>query len=660
MSYVKKPLSEKELMKFLNTFGVAKHLKFFATMLCDKKFNLKLTYGGGSYTDWKTVFIGLPKTLVGKTKEEVLSYAKGATAHEIEHINSTPFEPYQKFIKDFVEYFKTKHDISEAVGKKVGGHIINSLEDGRIERLSSEKFGGVLKHLIYLRSIWWKENQIKEESHELFDTLFCVTTFATMGLFPNGYAEKYQDKEELYDMIRGVKPEILQFVNADDFNDAVSHAWEVVYKIEDWMVEQMKSLPEEDLNDMLDNLSESASSDSEISEGYGSSSSTSSSSGEEEGDSTGESKGSGIHDAFGGGSKTPTEGSTFTSGDLEGDVFGDESMSSIVEKALKSAEEEIIEEEHKNIIQADFDDLMEAKKEKENAGDSSISDEEQKELRDYYRNLPSENRDGNWDAKLRIHKFKYPEVQAPQSIQLEAKKLKKDFEKIFLNKASLNSRNRKRGMLDTNALWKVQNKDYNIFQKKGNPENSDYVFYILVDGSGSMYGNKFKQAYKATSLLEESLGAFVPVKIVQFDADYGEVNHYVVKEFEERRGNLSWAFVNNNQADNCNMDGFSVRVALKELAKRKESKKVLIVLSDGQPSGAGVYYGGRAERDVKEAIREGRKQNVDIFNIMFGDEYSRKHMIESFKFMYEKGIISCEPENIGRELLRVVKRELSK
>ena len=175
-----------------------------------------------------------------------------------------------------------------------------------------------------------------------------------------------------------------------------------------------------------------------------------------------------------------------------------------------------------------------------------------------------------------------------------------------------------------------------------------------------MYGNKFKQAYKATSLLEESLGAFVPVKIVQFDADYGEVNHYVVKEFEERRGNLSWAFVNNNQADNCNMDGFSVRVALKELAKRKESKKVLIVLSDGQPSGAGVYYGGRAERDVKEAIREGRKQNVDIFNIMFGDEYSRKHMIESFKFMYEKGIISCEPENIGRELLRVVKRELSK
>ena len=54
MSYVKKPLSEKELMKFLNTFGVAKHLKFFATMLCDKKFNLKLTYGGGSYTDWST------------------------------------------------------------------------------------------------------------------------------------------------------------------------------------------------------------------------------------------------------------------------------------------------------------------------------------------------------------------------------------------------------------------------------------------------------------------------------------------------------------------------------------------------------------------------------------------------------------------------------
>lgn len=660
MSYVKKPLSEKELKNFLNTFGVAKHLKFFASMLCDKKFNLKLSYNAGSYTDWKTVYVGLPKTLVGKTKEEVLSYAKGATAHEIEHINSTPFKPYQDFIKEFAEYFKTNHDISESIGRKVGNHIINSVEDGRIERLSSEKFPGVLKHFIYLRSIWWTDNATREEGTELFDTLFCITTYATMGLFPKGYADKYQDKEALYDMIRGIKSPILKFVNSDNFNDGVSNIWDMVHQIEDWMVEQMKLIPEEDLNDLLDDLSESASSDSTISEGYGSEADTSPSTGSDSAGGSDENKGSGVHDAFNG--KTPTtESSTFQSEDLENEVFSDEDMSSIVEKALRNAEEQIIEEEHKNIIQADYDDIMEEKKQKESSADSSISDEEEKELRNYYRNLSSENRDGNWALPLKIHRYKYPEVEAPQSIKLEAKKLKNDLEKIFLNKVALNSRNRKRGMLDTNALWKVHNKDYNIFQKKGNPEHSDYVFYILVDGSGSMYGNKFKQAYRATSLLEEALGGFVPVKITQFDADYDVVNHYVVKEFDERRGNLSWAFVNNNHADNCNMDGFSIRVALKELEKRAERKKVLIVLSDGQPSGAGAYYGGRAERDVKEAIREGRKQGVDIFNIMFADdEYSRQRMIESFKFMYEKGIISCEPENIAKELLRVVKRELSK
>jgi len=664
MSYVKKPLSEKDLKKFLNTFGVAKHLKFFASMLCDRKFNLKLSYDAGSYTDWKTVYVGLPKTLVGKTKEEVLSYAKGATAHEIEHINSTPFEPYQNFIKEFTEYFKTNHDISEGIGQKVGSHIINSVEDGRIERLSSEKFPGVLKHFIYLRSVWWTDNATRDEGTELFDTLFCITTYATMGLFPKGYADKYQDKEELYDMIRGIKSPILKFVNSDNFNDGISNIWDMVHQIEDWMVEQMKSIPEQELNDLLDSLSESASSDSTISEGYGSDADSSMSSSEEEEEGEGEDdedKGSHVHDAFKGEGLTPTDGSTFQSEDSENEVLDDRDMSSIVEEALRNAEEQIIEEEHKNIIQADFDDLMEEKKQKEKSEDSSLNDEEQKELRNYYRNLSSKNRDGDWAFPLKVHRYKYDEVEAPQSIKLEAKKLKKDLEQIFLNKAALNSRNRKRGMLDTNALWKVHNKDYNIFQKKGNPENSDYVFYILVDGSGSMYGNKFKQAYRATSLLEEALGGFVPVKIAQFDADYNYVHHHVVKEFNERRGNLSWAFVNNNHANNGNMDGYSIRVALKELAKRNERKKVLIVLSDGQPAGAGAYHGGRAERDVKEAIREGRKQGVDIFNIMFSeDDYSRKQMLESFKFMYEKGIIACEPQNIGRELLRVVKRELNK
>lgn len=677
MALVRKKLNEKELKKYLSNYGVAKHLKFFASMLCDKKFNLRLTYGGGSSTDWKTVFIGIPEYLVGHTKEEVLSTGKALTAHEIEHINSTPFEAYQGFIKEFAKYFKDNHDINEAIGNKVGAYIINALEDGRIERLSCEKFPGVTKYLVFHRGLWWQNNAVNGED-ELMNTLFCLCTFATMGLFPKGYAESYDEKEELYDMVRGIKKPIMKFVNSDDFDKGLAYVWDMIHQIEDWMVELMKAIPEPELSDKFDEANKDF---GEVSEGYGAGSGSTSPSSSDEEDDKGKSKGKGsdeektdedeesssdVHKAF---DPSNTDDSSSPAGeqkdpwevtDIDNEEISDRSMDSIIDEAMKNFEEEIHEEEYKNVIQADYDDILENKKlEAEKAKEEGLDAEEKKELLDYYRNLDSSNRDGDWAVPLKIHRFNYDKVEAPQSIKLESKKLKKEFETIFLNKKSLNSKNRRRGMLDTNSLWKVQNKDYNIFQKKGSPNDTDYVFYILVDGSGSMHGDKFKQAYRATSLLEESLGGFVPLKIVQFDAD-SKVNHYIVKDFEQRKGNLSWAFVNNNEADNCNMDGYSIRVALKELAKRKEKKKVLIVLSDGQPSGWSCYYGGRAERDVKEAIREGRKQGVDIFNIMFGSEYQRKGMIDSFKFMYEKGIISCEPEHIANELLRVVKRELVK
>lgn len=670
-----KKLTEKELKKYLNNYGVAKHLKFFASMLCDKKFNLRLNFGGGSYTDWKTVFIGIPEYLVGHTKEEVLSTGKAETAHEIEHINSTPFAPYQNFIKEFAKYFKDNHDINEAIGQKVGGFIINSLEDGRIERLSSDKFPGVTKHLVFFRGMWWKNNECSGND-ELMDTLFCLCTFATMGLFPKGYADAYEEKEELYDMIRGVKKPIMKFVNSDDFSKGIAHVWDVVHQIEEWMVELMKAIPEPELSDKFDSANEEF---GEIGEGFGAGagSGTPSPSSSDE-DDKGKAKGTGsdeeetkddeesssdIHKAFdpkeSGDSPAGDQNNPWEHNNIEGETFSDRSMDSIIEDAMRNFEEQVHEEEYENVIQADYDDILENKRiEEENSKAEGINDEEKKELLDYYRGLDPSNRDGDWAVPLKIHRYNYDKVEAPQSIKLESKKLEKEFSTIFLNKKSMNSKNRRRGMLDTNSLWKVQNKDYNIFQKKGNPNDTDYVFYILVDGSGSMYGDKFKQAYRATSLLEESLGKFVPLKIVQFDAD-NCVNHYIVKDFDQRKGNLSWAFVNNNEANNCNMDGYSIRVALKELSKRNEKKKVLIVLSDGQPSGWDSYYGGRAERDVKEAIRSGRKDGVHIFNIMFGSEYQRKGMLDSFKFMYEKGIVSCEPQFIANELLRVVKREIN-
>lgn len=686
---IKKILTEKELVKYLNNFGIARHLKFFAGTLIEdpvrkKGLSFKFNLGGTSFTDGKDITIGVPSFLISHTKEEILGSLKAMTGHESEHINSTPMDLYKDFILKFAEYFKDKHGIHEAIGQHVGNYLANCVEDGRIERILIKRAPGLLNPLIYFRSLWWKDTATKaydaskpEPQKELFDTLFIFCTFATMGQYPSNYPNVHTD--ELCDMMRKLKPDIFDAVNSDDYVESTDCIWRAIYKIEDWLVEEFKKIPDPDkFKDDMDSerggdfgtLSEGNTTTSRKSRSKGKVSSKPLEPKSEEDEEEKKEEENPIHEAFDDeeeedeGDKGDNEENPDIDGIGEGTDGGkydsDEKMRRIVDNAIRNAEEKSYEDMHDAVAQADFDDLAEKKKAKEESAKSSgtnLSEEDTKAVRDLYSSL-----DRSWDVPLRVHKYKYDTLKAPDKVRLEGKKTSKEFEEIFLNKASMKTKNKKRGTLDTTCLWKIGVNDTDVFQKKGHPNETDYVFYILVDGSGSMCGNKYREALRATSVLEESLSKFAPLKISQFDCDGKHVNHYIIKDFEDNKKekNYSWTFANHKNADNCNMDGYSIRIAIAELRKRPERKKVLIILSDGLPSGAGYYYGHDAEQDVKNAIREGRKDRLDIFNIMFGEEYERKNMLATFKYMYERCIVNCNPEDISRTLLKIVKKELKK
>ena len=73
---IKKILTEKELVKYLNNFGIARHLKFFAGTIIEeatrkKGLKFKFNLGGTSFTDGKDITIGVPNFLISHTKEEI-------------------------------------------------------------------------------------------------------------------------------------------------------------------------------------------------------------------------------------------------------------------------------------------------------------------------------------------------------------------------------------------------------------------------------------------------------------------------------------------------------------------------------------------------------------------------------------------------------------
>ncbi|MDW0077086.1 VWA domain-containing protein [Clostridioides difficile] len=643
-------MGRKDIIKFCDSYSINKKLKFFANLIDEKmqQFSLFLKVGGSTYTDFKDVFIGIPEYMEGETKEVLFSICKALIGHEVSHKNYTPKEKYGGFIEEFSLYFKDKYKLGKNKTKEVGAFIINSIEDGRIERLLSLNYPGIISDLILMRGFWWREQPIKDNNNELFDTLFCITTIATMGILPEDYTKHYNYTNE--NIINNIKLYCSKAVNCNSFSDCLKYAWELVYSIEDWLVAELLKLPEqEDLIDLNKGFSK-------IGENIDGSMNKYEECEEENIENN-------IHGAFKSDDKKQELGEStdkLESSTNDENRANDFDLKELVDKIIEESKDFLYKESNSAIIQAEKEDILKKEKDKKDELDAkdSLSQEKMKDIENYYNEL-FKDKHFRFKDNLNVINYNYEKVSATGDILIESKKLKKELSKIIIDQVKINPKNKKRGLLDTNAIWKIQNKQYDIFKKRYYDNKKNHAFYVLVDGSGSMTGEKFKEAYKATAILEDALSEFVALKIAQFNVTYN-INHHIIKNFNEKKSNKSLAFLKNNKAEGCNMDGYSIRVALEELKERNENKKILIILSDGLPYVNGLYGDKLALDDVKCAIRDGRRDGILIFNIMFGSKKERESLANKFLYMYEKSIVSCEPYKIPTELLRIAKRELLK
>lgn len=256
-------------------------------------------------------------------------------------------------------------------------------------------------------------------------------------------------------------------------------------------------------------------------------------------------------------------------------------------------------------------------------------------------------------------KFVIP-TQKPVSpvIIAQSKRLHEKLATILMKRRIAGSGHR-RGYIDPNKLWKVGVGDENIFKRKDPPKLSDCAVYELIDGSGSMsdmayrqnntYVNKLISALTTASIMEEALKGLASTKVTIFRAGFGgHVEHTVIKDFGQKPyGSRCFDAMGVVSPSNGNMDGFSIRIAAMDLAKRPEKNKILLVLSDGLPS---AYHSNKAAMDdVRSAAKWARMHGITVISIMFGEENFLKSNYASYKAMYEQDIIAVKPVNINRE-----------
>ncbi len=181
------------------------------------------------------------------------------------------------------------------------------------------------------------------------------------------------------------------------------------------------------------------------------------------------------------------------------------------------------------------------------------------------------------------------------------------------------------GRLSKNLLPLVLEDFPKVFYKKKNESKDiDAAFMLLVDCSASMH-NKMDETKKGIILFHEVLKSLrIPHAIVGFWEDANGVKEgyqpnyfHWIKDFYYSITAKSGAEIMQLEPQEDNRDGFSIRVALQELKKRKEKNLFLLVFSDGEPAAA--QYDQNGIVDTKEAVIQARKRGVEVIGMFLSN-----------------------------------------
>ena len=654
--------------------------------------------GDSSYTDGKSITLGLPDMFFDLSYG-VLDWAnilKALEAHEVQHINSSSFEELKKIQDDFAAYMVPR-GLPKKTAMDVARTMLNILEDGRIENIIVHKLPGYRIPLLMLNSairasaaVEKAADTAKQEYADFHNEILSYTK--TGRHLPNAAVYKGSRLEKEF---RAIQSYIDAAVVAVTAKDCAGLCRKLLWQASDYLLELLKNEEAQEMADSMAPDGEEFTSDNEHEFNPGPSSGSSGkgsdpgegesgdASGNEEGSDGGEGNGSETSEDGGkpgeGGSEPGKNGGKSGKGDEQ-----DSESNKKDGKAGKSRSGKNGNQLPERLLTDRSEDWTDDFSETGSEGylPLTVSTEELARLRQGVSDDMKVNKDdlkpsasqrpmkdieGKYAGEAARHFVEFfpcvPTTPLPNEILILAKRLEKKIKEILLQKHS-ERRGTRTGILDTRCLYKVRLKDPHLFYKKGKPIKADMAVYILMDNSGSMSRigavvdagrhtySKSVLSRIAAAIIEYALRDLAALKISLFDVSLGKIRHATLKQFDEKtNGTRLYNSINNVGIGCGNKDGYSIRVATKELAARRESFKVLLILSDGLPSD---YDGGARAglEDVKDAVKEARQKGIRVIPIMFGDAQFRAQSASDFAYMYES-FISCNPADVCDEFYKL-------
>ena len=352
-----------------------------------------------------------------------------------------------------------------------------------------------------------------------------------------------------------------------------------------------------------------------------------------------------------------------------------------------SNENEMAGEENENQNEADF-----------NIAESSLDSINQNENFDQIKDEDSEQNTSmlgrtqkkNLNEKYKIYTSNYDEVKEAKELETdeEITRLRKNLDQQLTNlqnivaklanklqRQLLAKQNRswefdlEEGMLDSSKLSRVIINPYHPLSYKNEKETEfkDTIVTLLIDNSGSMRGRPISVAAICADILSRTLErCSVKVEILGFTTKnwkggksrekwnlenkptnpgrLNDIRHIIYKSADTpwRQSKKNLGLMLKEGLLKENIDGEALIWAFKRIVKRKEERKILMVISDGAPvddSTLSVNSGDFLEKHLKKTVQFiEKKTDIEILAIGIGHDVSR---------YYKKAIKITDVQELG-------------
>ncbi len=225
------------------------------------------------------------------------------------------------------------------------------------------------------------------------------------------------------------------------------------------------------------------------------------------------------------------------------------------------------------------------------------------------------------------------------------------------------------GLLDSSKLPRIIMDPYNSlsFKKEKDLDFKDTVVTLLIDNSGSMRGRPITIAALCADILSRTLErCAVKVEVLGFTTKnwkggksreewnknnkpknpgrLNDLRHIIYKSADThwRQSKKNLGLMLKEGLLKENIDGEAITWAYNRLVKRKEERKILMVISDGAPvddSTLSVNSGDFLEKHLKKIVKFiENKSNIEILAIGIGHDVSR---------YYSKAIKITDVQELG-------------